>query len=84
MIDVRFIIIGRASCPFCCMAADLCKASGTKYVFLDYENNQELLEEYRTFHDHPTVPIVLSNNLETGYTFKVGGYTEMLALIPED
>tara|TARA_Y100001970_G_C14059010_1_gene763179 strand:- start:500 stop:700 length:201 start_codon:yes stop_codon:yes gene_type:complete len=66
------------------MAADLCKASGTKYVFLDYENNQELLEEYRTFHDHPTVPIVLSNNLETGYTFKVGGYTEMLALIPED
>lgn len=74
----RFIIIGRSSCPFCVMAEDLLKASKLECVFLDYSNNLEILEDYKQFHNHPTVPIVLSNNLESGLTRMIGGYTELL------
>ena len=76
--DKRFIIIGKSSCPFCAMAQDLLVASDISSVFLDYESNQEILEDYKKFHSHSTVPIVLENDLGTGYTVKVGGYTELL------
>jgi len=74
----RFIIIGRLTCPFCVKAIDYCQAKGVQYFFLNYTNSPEELEEYKKFHDHPTVPIILANNLETGYTKKVGGYSELL------
>jgi glutaredoxin len=74
----RFIIIGRTSCPFCTMSLDLLAASKIPSVFLDYESSQEILEEYKEFHGHSTVPIVLENDLDTGYTVKIGGYTELL------
>lgn len=77
MID-RFIIIGRLTCPFCVNAIDYLQAKGVQYFFLNYTDNQEELEEYKRFHDQPTVPIILANNLETGYTKKVGGYSELL------
>ena len=60
------------------MAADYCSATHNNYIFLDYELNQQLLEDYKTFHSQLTVPIILANNLETGYTKKIGGYTELL------
>lgn len=74
----RFIIIGRSTCPFCAMAVDLLKSKKLESVFLDYENNKEILEDYKQFHNHPTLPIVLSNDLTSGYTRKVGGYTDLL------
>ncbi len=74
----RFIIIGRSSCPFCNRAVEYCKAKGKEYDFLDYASNPSALQEYKQFHNHATVPIILANNLETGYTKKVGGYSELL------
>ena len=74
----RFIIIGRSSCPFCVRAVDYCKAKGSQFEFLDYANQPQTLQEYKEFHEHPTVPIILANNLETGYTKKVGGYSDLL------
>lgn len=74
----RFIIIGRSSCPFCIKAVEYCRAKGHEYKFLDYVSSPSSLQEYKTFHKHPTVPIILANNLETGYTKKVGGYSELL------
>lgn len=74
----RFIIIGRSSCPFCVKAVDYCKAKESQFKFLDYANQRQMLQEYKEFHDHPTVPIILANNLETGYTKKVGGYSDLL------
>ena len=74
----RFIIIGRSSCPFCVKAVDYCKAKGKQFKFLDYVNQQHVLQEYKEFHNYPTVPIILANNLETGYTKKVGGYSDLL------
>ena len=74
----RFIIIGRHTCPFCVKAVDYCHAKKTEVVFLNYAERPEILEEYKEFHDHSTVPIILANNLETGYTKKVGGYSDLL------
>lgn len=74
----RFIIIGRSSCPFCVKAVEYCNAKQAESKFLDYHQKPEMLQEYKEFHDHPTVPIILANNLETGYTKKVGGYSDLL------
>ena len=77
----RFIIIGRSTCPFCVQAVDFCKAKQKECVFLDYDNKREILEDYKEFYGQKTVPIVLANNLETGYTKKVGGCTDLLDYI---
>ena len=74
----RFIIIGRSTCNFCLMAQDILTASGLEFIFLDYASSPGLLDEYKSFHSQKTVPIILSNNLESGYTIKIGGYTDLL------
>ena len=79
----RFIIIGRSTCPFCTQAVDFCKANQREYIFLDYGDSVEILEDYKEFHRQKTVPIVLANNMETGYTKKVGGYTDLLDFLRE-
>lgn len=79
----RFIIIGRATCPFCTMAEDLLKASKIECVFLDYSTATHILEDYKEFYNQNTVPIILSNNTETGLTRKVGGYTDLLEHLGE-
>lgn len=76
--DNKYIIIGRASCPFCIRAVDYCSAKEAEYIFLDYAEHTDILEEYKQFHGQSTVPIVLSNNLESGLVERVGGYTELL------
>ena len=74
----RFIVIGRDSCEYCIMALDLLIASHRGHVFLNYSDNIEILEDYKEFHRQSTVPIILSNMLDTGYTKKIGGYTDLL------
>jgi glutaredoxin len=77
----RFIIIGRSSCPFCLKAIEYCNAKKVKHVFLNYKNKPEILQDYKSFHNHKTVPIILANNLETGYTTMVGGYSQLLEFL---
>jgi glutaredoxin len=74
----KYIIIGRQTCPFCIRAVDLCIAAKYEYLFLDYDHTPEILEDYKDFYGQSTVPIILANNIETGYTKKVGGYTDLL------
>jgi len=81
MTDNRYIIIGRSNCPFCTAAVDYCTGAGMQHVFLDYVNAQEVLQDYKDFHNHPTVPIILENNLETGRVTKVGGYQDFIKLL---
>ena len=76
--DDRFIIIGRSTCPFCVRAIDYCKEKKAQYKFLDYVSDTIILEDYKQFHNQTTVPIILANNLKTGYTKKVGGYSDLL------
>lgn len=74
----RFIIIGRTNCPFCVKAIQYCNAKQAEHVFLNYIDTPDVLEEYKEFHDQPTVPIILANNMLSGYTKKVGGYSDLL------
>tara|TARA_E500000331_G_scaffold333066_1_gene356929 strand:- start:1902 stop:2105 length:204 start_codon:yes stop_codon:yes gene_type:complete len=60
------------------MAQDFAHANQREVVFLDYSDRLDILEEYKAFHEHETVPIVLSNNMQTGLTKKIGGYTQLL------
>lgn len=78
MTDTRYIIIGRSTCPFCIHAVDFCVASQIEYIFLDYCENLEILEEKKQFYNQKTVPIILSNRLEDGLTTRVGGYSDLL------
>jgi len=78
----RFIIYGRSTCSFCIHAADYCVANQVEYIFLDYDHDLSFLEVCKDFFDHKTVPIILSNDLSTGATKKIGGYTDLLECMP--
>ena len=77
----RFIIIGRDSCPFCVKAIEYCRAKDVEYIFLNYTEKPEMLEEYKVFHKQKTVPIILANNMLSGYTKMVGGYSSLLEFL---
>ena len=78
MDNKRFIIIGRSTCPFCNMAQDYLSALGQELIFLDYATKPTILEDYKEFHGQSTVPIILSNDLQSGHTHKVAGYIDSL------
>jgi glutaredoxin len=78
MTENRYIIIGSSACSFCIHAADFCIAKHLEYIFLDYEEESEILEEKKAFYKQKTIPIILANNIETGYTKNIGGYSDLL------
>ena len=78
----RFLVYGRRSCPYCKRAEELLQAQGRQYIFFDEENRDEL-EKIKLFHNHKTVPIILTNNLSTGIVRLVGGFTELKELIDD-
>ena len=77
----RFIIIGRDSCPFCVKAIEYCRAKDVEYIFLNYTEKPEMLEEYKVFHKQKTVPIILANNMLSGHTKMIGGYSNLLEFL---
>ena len=79
----RYIIIGRSTCPFCVMAEDLLMAKDIPCVFLDYVGDPTILEDYKEFHKQETVPIILKNNLSSGLTQRIGGYSDLLENLSE-
>ena len=79
--DDRFIIIGRSNCPFCVKAVDYCEAKSAKFIFLDYRERLDILEEYKEFHNHNTVPIILANHNHTGHTKKIGGFSDLVGYL---
>ncbi len=84
MINARYIIIGRYSCPFCCMAIDLCTAKDLKTVFLNYESEKNILEDYKQYYNFETVPIILKNCQDTGKVNFIGGYKELVEHFAEE
>ena len=78
MVNNRFIIIGRSSCPYCVFAIDFCRAKDLETVFLDYSEKTEILEDYKSFYERETVPIILENSLVSGLVTFIGGYTDLL------
>ena len=74
----RYIVIGRSSCPYCKLAVDFLEDKVFQHEFLDYVDSRDILEDYKTFYKQDTVPIILSNNIETGLTKKIGGYSDLM------
>ena len=74
----RYIVIGRSSCSFCVRAMDYLYARELDSVFLDYEENKEILEDYKGFYKQDTVPIILKNELNSGFTKRIGGFDDLL------
>jgi len=74
----RYIIYGRSSCDFCHMACDFLSASSEEFIFLDFEEDQEFIEEIKEFYSFKTVPVILENSLSSGSVQLIGGYTDLL------
>ena len=74
----RYILIGRSTCPFCTMAEDFLEANQVQTVFLDYSDRPSILEDYKDFHNHSTVPIIHENDLSTGLVKFIGRYSDLL------
>ena len=81
MAEKRYIIMGRDSCAFCVFAQDFCHAKSLETVYLDYTNNIPALKDSMKFYKMKTVPIILENDLDTGKTHLVGGYTDLLEIL---
>ena len=70
--------MGHSSCPYCVFAQDYCQAKELEVAYLDYTENMEALKDCMKFYKMKTVPIILENDLDTGSTCLVGGYTDLL------
>jgi len=77
----RYIVYGRASCPYCTKAAALLESAKVPCIFLDYQDDLEFLEKVKQYYDSPTVPIILSNNLSSGQVAFIGGYSDLEELM---
>ena len=73
--------MGHASCPYCVFAQDYCHAKELEIVYLDYTKDMEALEDCKKFYKMKTVPIILENEIDTGLTNLVGGYTDLLEFL---
>mgnify|MGYP001162789516 FL=1 len=78
MTEERFFIYGRGNCPFCVMACDLLVALEREFVFFNHQDDHETLQYLKEFYNHPTFPMVLENDKESGKTSFIGGYTDLL------
>jgi len=73
----RYIIYGTPSCNYCRKAEDLLTSLDIKYVFLNMEEDVEGIEEAKRYYSWGTIPIILENNLLTGATRLVGGFSDV-------
>ena len=73
----NYLIYGRSSCPYCVKATHLLDFAGIEYDFFDLEEDREFLEEAKKFYNHPTVPIVLKVDGETGIVKLIGGCDDL-------
>ena len=78
MTEKRYFIYGHGQCPFCIMACDYLSALKKEHFFFDYQSDPAMLKELKEFYKHPTFPMILENDIESGKTIFVGGYTELL------
>ena len=80
----RYIIFGKSTCHFCMHAVDYCKASSREYLYIDLEGQPDVLEEYKKFYNHETVPIILKNDLDSGLVSFIGGFSELTTLAEKE
>ena len=84
MDESRYIVYGRSTCSFCVRACELLAEVSAPTIFFDHCNDLQFLEEVKSFYSFPTVPIILANNITTGQTRFVGGYSDLREVLCPD
>ena len=77
----RYFIYGTSACPFCVRALDKLDSMNLESIFFNLEGDVGHLAEVKEFYNHNTVPIILQNDLVTGYTSFVGGSDDLMELL---
>jgi len=73
----RYYVWGRRSCEYCQSACALLYNKKKLYDFFDHEGDEAFVRQLMDFYEHQTVPLIVENNLETGYNKFIGGFTEL-------
>ena len=75
--ETSYLIYGRSTCPYCVKATQLLDFAGVDYNFFDLEEDREFLDEAKKFYKHPTVPIVLKVDGDSGIVKLIGGCDDL-------
>jgi glutaredoxin len=73
----RYIIYTLSSCGFCSAAKDLLRDKRVEFYEFNLDEDPEFLLQVKKFYDHNTVPVVVENDIESGETNFVGGFSEL-------
>jgi len=77
----RYLVYGTRSCFFCLRAEKELVDREKSFIFIDLAKEPDFLQEAKAFYSQETVPIILENHLETGYTRLIGGCDDLLDLL---
>ena len=78
-----FLIYGRSSCPFCTEAVDILESLGISNTFFDLDRDRAFLNEAKMFYNHPTVPIVLKIDADSGIVKLIGGCDDLKGVVSD-
>lgn len=73
----RYIVYGRSSCPYCVKAVELLKENHKESVFFDFSEDPDAIDDAKNFYNYSTVPMILENNMISGKTKFIGGYSDL-------
>lgn len=80
----RYLIYGLSLCQYCVLACEYLDSRNIEYVFLNMDEDLIGIREAKEFYGHNTVPIILKNNLKTGYVKFIGGYDDLVESIEHE
>ena len=73
----RYIIYTLSGCNFCSSATQLLTEQGTEFYEFNLDSDPEFLLQVKDCYNHNTVPLIVENDIETGTTSFVGGFSEL-------
>ena len=74
--DKHYIAYIKTECPFCVQARDELFRQKVNHTIYVMDDNLEALQTLKDFHNHPTVPIILVQDIMAKRTL-IGGYTDL-------
>jgi|ETNvirenome_2_60_1030617.scaffolds.fasta_scaffold00050_56 glutaredoxin len=81
MANERYFIYGTRTCPYCSLATEALDSLNKEYVFFNLSDDNQFLNYTKQFYDHPTVPIIIRNDKNTGQCSLIGGFSDLSNII---
>ena len=77
---MKYIVFSKDTCPYCTKAIELLHEKDLPFHVVNFEEAQSsILEEVKTAHGWPTVPLILKKN--EGSIELIGGYSDLLEFL---